>query len=192
MQMVVQNVRNQNGVIVVPGIANKNENGNVIAARAEVRPRRRDATYLQSQLLLDQKEEARIQLQAEEFDLIATAADLDEIEEVNSNCILMANLQQASPSGTQTNTTLVYDSDGSAEVQLHENCSNDEIFNMFTQEDRGTVEQHSANVEETRAYHESLFHNLAAEVEKVNSVNRKIKETNAELTTELARYKNQE
>ncbi|GKA02417.1 hypothetical protein Tco_0675082 [Tanacetum coccineum] len=56
----------------------------------------------------------------------------------------------------------------------------------------GTVEQHYATVEETRAYHESLFHNLAAEVEKVNTVNRKIKETNAELTTKLARYKNQE
>ncbi|GKD45010.1 hypothetical protein Tco_1269655, partial [Tanacetum coccineum] len=55
----------------------------------------------------------------------------------------------------------------------------------------GTVEQHSATVEETRAYHESLFHNLDAKVEKVNSVNRKMKETNAELTTELARYKNQ-
>nr|GEY12517.1 ribonuclease H-like domain-containing protein [Tanacetum cinerariifolium] len=42
-------------------------------------------------------------------------ADLDEIEEVNANCILMANLQQASPSGTQTDSAPVYDSDGSAE-----------------------------------------------------------------------------
>ncbi|GKF50431.1 hypothetical protein Tco_0146898, partial [Tanacetum coccineum] len=47
-------------------------------------------------------------------------------------------------------------------------------------------------VEETRAYHESLFHNLAAKVEKVNSVNHKLKETNVNLTTELSRYKNQE
>ncbi|GJW99106.1 retrovirus-related pol polyprotein from transposon TNT 1-94 [Tanacetum coccineum] len=54
------------------------------------------------------------------------------------------------------------------------------------------VEQHLATVEETRAYQESLFHNLVAEVEKVNSVNRKMKETNVELNTELARYKNQE
>nr|GEX16689.1 hypothetical protein [Tanacetum cinerariifolium] len=60
-----------------------------------VRPRRRDAAYLQTQLLIVQKEEAGIQLQAEEFDLMAAAADLDEIEEVNANCILMANLQQA-------------------------------------------------------------------------------------------------
>nr|GFD09999.1 hypothetical protein [Tanacetum cinerariifolium] len=43
------------------------------------------------------------------------ATDLDEIEEVNANCILMANLQQASSSGTQTDSTLVYDTDGSAE-----------------------------------------------------------------------------
>nr|GFD42678.1 hypothetical protein [Tanacetum cinerariifolium] len=35
-------------------------------------------------------------LQAEEYDLMAAAADLDEIKEVNANCILVANLQQAS------------------------------------------------------------------------------------------------
>ncbi|GJX78993.1 hypothetical protein Tco_0327142 [Tanacetum coccineum] len=56
----------------------------------------------------------------------------------------------------------------------------------------GTVEQNPATVEETRALYDSLYHNLAKEVEKVNTVNRKMKETNVELTTELARYKNQE
>nr|GEW76387.1 hypothetical protein [Tanacetum cinerariifolium] len=163
------------------------------------------------------KEEAGIQLQAEEYDLMAAAADLDEIEEVNANCILMANLQQASSSGTQTDSAPVYESDGSAEV--HENYDNNEIFNMFTQEeqytellepipepqhvpqndnnvisevtdveqDGETVEQHPANFDEIRALYESLYQNLALEVEKVNSVNRKLKETNADLTTELAR-----
>nr|GEY20770.1 hypothetical protein [Tanacetum cinerariifolium] len=125
-------------------------------ARNPTRPRRRDAAYLQIQLLIAQKEEAGIQLQAKEYDLMAAAADLDEIEEVNANCILMANLQQASTSGGET------------------------------------VEQHPANFEETRALYESLYQNLAIEVEKVNSVNRKLKETNADMTTELARYKNQE
>ncbi|GJT22258.1 integrase, catalytic region, zinc finger, CCHC-type containing protein [Tanacetum coccineum] len=243
----VQNIGNQNGQIGVQNIGN----GNVVAARAEgnapgnngnqircyncrglghlarnctVRPRRRDAAYLQTQLLIAQKEEAGIQLQAEEFDLMAAAADLDEIEEVNANCILMANLQQASTSGTQTDKAPVYDSDGSAEVHNYDNCYDNEIFNMFTQEEQytdllepipephqvqqndsnviseissveqegGTVDQHPATVEETRAYFESLYNNLALEVEKVNSVNRKMKETNADLTTELARYKNQE
>ncbi|GKF09086.1 retrovirus-related pol polyprotein from transposon TNT 1-94, partial [Tanacetum coccineum] len=141
----VQNVGNQNGLFVVPRIANQNlnRNGNVVAARAEgnangnngnqircyncrglghlarnctVRPRRRDAAYLQTQLLIAQKEEAEIQLQAEEFDLMVAAADLDEIEKVNANCILMANLQQASTSGTQSDNTPVYDTEGSAEV----------------------------------------------------------------------------
>ncbi|GJT77783.1 hypothetical protein Tco_1044508 [Tanacetum coccineum] len=87
-QYVGQNVGNQNGwQIGVQNIGNGN-----------VRPRRRDAAYLQIQLLIAQKEEAGIQLQAKEFDLMAAAADLDEIEEVNANCILMANLQQASTS----------------------------------------------------------------------------------------------
>ncbi|GJS32038.1 hypothetical protein Tco_0530420 [Tanacetum coccineum] len=102
----VQNVGNQNGQIVVPGITNQNPNGNgnVVAARAEG-----NATG---------NNEAGIQLQAEEFDLMAAAADLDEIEEVNAYCILMANLQQASTSGTQTDNAPVYDSDGSARAKL--------------------------------------------------------------------------
>nr|GEW34585.1 putative reverse transcriptase domain-containing protein [Tanacetum cinerariifolium] len=199
----IQNVGNQNGLIGVPGNANQNpnRNGNLVAARVE-----------------------GIQLQAEEFDLMTAAADLDEIEEVNANCILMANLQQASTLGTQTDKAPFYDSDGSAEVHNYENLYANEIFNMFTQEEQytelleplpkphqvpqndnnviyevssveqsgGTVEQHPANIEETRVLYDSLYNNLAIEVEKVNTVNRKLCETNAELTTELARFKNQE
>nr|GFB28666.1 hypothetical protein [Tanacetum cinerariifolium] len=137
----VQNIINQNGIIDVQGNGNQNQigNGNLVAARAEgnaagqngnqircynckgichysrnctVRPRRRDAAYLQTQLLIAQKEEVGIQLQVGEYDLMAAEVDLDEIEKVNANCILMANLQQASTSGTQTDSTLVYDSDG--------------------------------------------------------------------------------
>nr|GEY39404.1 hypothetical protein [Tanacetum cinerariifolium] len=120
----VQNVGNQNRLIVVPRITNQNPNGNgnVVAARAE-----------------------GIQLQAKEFDLMPDAADLDEIEKVNANCILMAKLQQASASGTQTDKSL-----------------------SMTQTDqlRGTVDQHPATIEETRAYFESLYNNLVIEVEK--------------------------
>nr|GEW07852.1 hypothetical protein [Tanacetum cinerariifolium] len=83
----VQNVGNHNGLIGVQGNGNQNQigNGNLVAARAEgnaagqngnqircyncrgvghyainctVRPRRRDAAYLQTQLLIAQKEEA--------------------------------------------------------------------------------------------------------------------------------------
>ncbi|GJW73218.1 retrovirus-related pol polyprotein from transposon TNT 1-94 [Tanacetum coccineum] len=113
--------------------------------------------------------------------------DLDEIEEVNANCILMANLQQASTSGTQTDKALVYDSDGSAE-----NDSNVIFAVSSVEQSGGTVEHNPATVKETHAYFESLYYNLAIEVEKVNTVNRKMKETNADLTTKLARYKNQE
>nr|GEY03221.1 hypothetical protein [Tanacetum cinerariifolium] len=105
------------------------------ARNCTVRPKRRGAAYLQTHLWIAQKEEAVIQLQAEEFDLMVATADLDEIEEVNANCILMANLQQASTSGTQTNKAPVYDSDESAEVHDYENCYDNEILNMFTQEE---------------------------------------------------------
>ncbi|GJW54029.1 hypothetical protein Tco_0098114 [Tanacetum coccineum] len=187
----VQNVGNQNRLIVILGIANPNVNqdvnGNVVVARDEVRPRKRDVAYLQTQLLIAQKEEAGVQLQAEEFDFMAAIGDLDEIEEVNANCILMANLQQTSTSGTQIDKALVYDSDGSAEND------NNVIFVVSSVEQSGrAVEQHYATIEETRAYFESIYNNLAIEAEKVNTINRKMKETNADLTTQLARYKNQE
>nr|GFC74343.1 hypothetical protein [Tanacetum cinerariifolium] len=89
----VQNVGNQNEPIGVQGNKNQNQigNGNLVAVRAEenaaghnrnqircynyrgighfdrdctVRPKRRDAAYLQTQLLIAQNEEAGIQLQA--------------------------------------------------------------------------------------------------------------------------------
>ncbi|GJU01543.1 retrovirus-related pol polyprotein from transposon TNT 1-94 [Tanacetum coccineum] len=194
----VKNVGNQNGVIVILGIANQNQNGNgnVVATWAKgnangnngnkirccncrglghlarnctVRPQKRDATYLQTQ-------------------------DLDEIEEVNANCILITNLQQASTSGTQTDKAPVYDLDGLAEAHEYDHCYNNEIFNMFTQEEQYTdllkpnpeshqVQQNDSNV---------IFAVSTTKVETVNSVNRNQKETNVELITELARYKNQE
>nr|GEU55507.1 hypothetical protein [Tanacetum cinerariifolium] len=114
----VQSGGNHNGLVVVPGIANQSGTGNVVAARAEgtgIGNQARDVAYLQTQLLIAQKEEARIQPQAEEFDFMAAAGDLDEIEEVNANCILMENLQHASTSDTQLDKALVYDTYGSAE-----------------------------------------------------------------------------
>nr|GEV14322.1 Gag-Pol polyprotein [Tanacetum cinerariifolium] len=158
----VQSGGNQNGLVAVPGIANQSGTGNVVVARAEgtgngnqvrcynyrglghiarnctAKPRRRDAAYLQTQLLISQKEEAGIQLQAGEFNFMVAACDLDEIEEVNANCILMANLQQASTFGTQHDRDPVYDTDRSAEVHLNDNFYDNEIFNMFTQEEQHT------------------------------------------------------
>ncbi|GKD70958.1 hypothetical protein Tco_1325048 [Tanacetum coccineum] len=102
-----------------------------------VRLRRRDAAYLQTQLLIAQKEEAGIQLQAEEFDLMAAACDINEIKEVNANSILMANLQQASTSGTQIDKAPVYNSDGSAEAKSFEELENEHehLLRAFVSQD---------------------------------------------------------
>ncbi|GKE08592.1 retrovirus-related pol polyprotein from transposon TNT 1-94 [Tanacetum coccineum] len=96
-QYAGQNVGNQNGYNAVQNVGNQinpNRNGNTVAAQAEgnvnvnndnqircyncrglghlarnctVRPRRRDVAYLQTQMLIAQKKEAGIQLQAEEL-----------------------------------------------------------------------------------------------------------------------------
>ncbi|GKD44152.1 putative ribonuclease H-like domain-containing protein [Tanacetum coccineum] len=84
------------------GNANRN-NGNQIrcynyrglghfARNCIAKPRKRDVAFLQTQLLIAQKEEVGIQLQAKEFYFMVVVGDLEEIEEVNANCILMANL----------------------------------------------------------------------------------------------------
>ncbi|GJT51211.1 ribonuclease H-like domain-containing protein [Tanacetum coccineum] len=140
----VQNVGNQNVLIVVPGITppvlqvyNCRGLGHY-ARNCTVRPRRRDDAYLQTQLLIAQKEEAGIQLQAEEYYLMAVAGDIDEIKEVNANCILMANLQQGSTSGIQIGKAPIYDSDGSSKVLHSQNCYDNDIFNMCTQKEQYT------------------------------------------------------
>nr|GEU70324.1 integrase, catalytic region, zinc finger, CCHC-type, peptidase aspartic, catalytic [Tanacetum cinerariifolium] len=115
------------------------------------------------------QEEAGIQLRVEELDLMATASDLDEFEEYTE-------LLEPIPEPHQ--------------VPQNDNNVISEV--SCVEQSGRTVEQHPANVEKTRVLYDSLYNNLAIEVEKVNTVNRKLRETNAELTTELARYKNQE
>ncbi|GKA66600.1 hypothetical protein Tco_0766408 [Tanacetum coccineum] len=167
----VQNVRNQNGLIVVSGIANQNPNGNgnVVATRAEG-----NANGNMTQLEIAQKEEAGIKLQAEEFDLMAATGDLDEIEEVNANCILMDNLQQA------LNSRAVYWTSTRASFLTTQYNEDSNVISEVSSMEHGvgTVEQHPATVEETHAYFESLYNNLAIKVEKFSTVNRKLRDAN--------------
>ncbi|GKB22255.1 hypothetical protein Tco_0856178 [Tanacetum coccineum] len=155
----VLNAGNQNGLIVVAGIAppiaNRNGNGN-------------------TQLLIAQKEEAGIRLQSEEFDLMDVVGDIDEIKDVNENCEeqyseLLEPISE--PHQIQHNDNIVIPDASIVELS------------------GGTVDQNPTTTEEIRAHFESLYNNLATKVKRINMVNRKIRETNANLTTELARYK---
>ncbi|GKF35874.1 retrovirus-related pol polyprotein from transposon TNT 1-94, partial [Tanacetum coccineum] len=206
----------------VSRIANQNGNGNVVAARAEgnviwnngnqircynckglghlarnctVRPRRRDAAYLHTQLLIAQKEEAGIQLQAKEFDLMAAAGDLDEIE--LTKLPSMTQMDQLRYTIMTIAMIMIYSicllkKSSILSHQVPQNDSNVISVASSVEQGGGTTEQHPATVDETRAYFESLYNNLAIKVEKVNMVNRKLRETSADLTIELAIYKNQE
>nr|GEV55697.1 ribonuclease H-like domain-containing protein [Tanacetum cinerariifolium] len=149
----VQNIGNQNGLIGVPRNANQNlnGNGNLVATRAEGNAAGHNGNQIRCYNC--RGEEAGIQLQAEEFDLMATAADLDEIEEVNINCILMENLQQASTSGTQTDRAPVYDSDGSAEDNKRGTSTN----TKFTKQ---SILRKPPKLEETHALSKPVTSNL--------------------------------
>ncbi|GKD13812.1 retrovirus-related pol polyprotein from transposon TNT 1-94 [Tanacetum coccineum] len=148
---------NHNGYNVVQNEGNQNGNGNVVAARAEGNGNGNNANQIRCYNYQEVGHYAR-------NCTIRRRRRRRNIEEVNKNCILMANLQQASTSGTQTDKGPFYDSDGSVESSMDPS--------------RGIVEQHPSTVEETRAFYESLYNNLFIEVEKVNTVNRKTRKAN--------------
>nr|GEV85921.1 hypothetical protein [Tanacetum cinerariifolium] len=132
-----------------------------------------DAAYLQTRLLIAQKEEAGIQLQAEEYDLTAAVTD-------------------------------------SAPVYDTENCDDNEIFNMFTQEEQytellkpipeshqvpqndndvisedinveqggETVEQHLVNFEETLHDSEETLQLAQESRDKMKQMNKELKLAN--------------
>ncbi|GJW54439.1 gag-pol polyprotein [Tanacetum coccineum] len=139
----IQIVENMNGLSVVSEIANQYGNGDVVTAPVEgngngingnpircyncrgeghyarnctVKPRKRDAAYLQQQLQITQEEEAGIQSTQEECEFMAAADAYEETERVKVNYISEDTLQQASTSGTQSNNAPVYDSDGSTKL----------------------------------------------------------------------------
>nr|GEV62095.1 hypothetical protein [Tanacetum cinerariifolium] len=136
-------------------------NGNLVVARAEGNAAGQNGNQIRCYNCRG-KEEVGIQLQAEEYDLMAAVADLDEIKEYTE-------LRKPIPESHQVPQN-----------------DNDIIYEVTSVEQgEEIVEQHSVNFEETRALYDSLYHNLAIEVEKVNSVNRNLKETNADLTLSL-------
>nr|GEX07191.1 hypothetical protein [Tanacetum cinerariifolium] len=132
----IQNVGNQNGLSVVLRIVNQHGNGNVVAAHAEGNSNginknqircyncRGEDHYASNYTVKPRKQD--------------TACACEETERDNANCTLENNLQQASTSSTQSDKAPVYETDESAEVHLSKNCYDNDIFNMFTQEEQYT------------------------------------------------------
>ncbi|GKB99566.1 hypothetical protein Tco_0985703 [Tanacetum coccineum] len=155
------------------GITNQNGNGNVVAAWAEGNGNGNNVN----------------QIRCYNCRGVGHYATNHTIEEVNANCILIANLQQASSSEEEYTELLK----STTKTQLdQQNAINVIPTDSSMEHSRGIVEQHPVTVEETHAYFESLYNNLVIKVEKVNTINREMKEKNDDLTTELARYKGNE
>nr|GEY16880.1 integrase, catalytic region, zinc finger, CCHC-type, peptidase aspartic, catalytic [Tanacetum cinerariifolium] len=94
-------------------------------------------------------------------------ADLDEIEEVNANCILMANLQKTSTSEEQY-TKLLEPIPESHQVPQNDN----NVISKVTSVEQGgeTVEQHPANFEETRMFRINPFKTSREEKHMPNNI----------------------
>nr|GEW27057.1 hypothetical protein [Tanacetum cinerariifolium] len=96
-QRISSNLRNRQ--IAQPGMnMGQDRQMQMIRARAEGNAAGHNGNHIRCYNC--RVEEAGIQLQAEEYDLMAAVADLDEIEEVNANCILIANLHDPISSST--------------------------------------------------------------------------------------------
>nr|GEV47499.1 integrase, catalytic region, zinc finger, CCHC-type, peptidase aspartic, catalytic [Tanacetum cinerariifolium] len=178
----VQNGGNQIRLVLVPGIANQNATGNIVASRAEgtgngnqarcynsiglghiarnctARPRRRDAAYLQTHLLIAQKEEAGIQLQREELNFMAAA-----------------------------DKAPVYDIDGSDENDKHVASVGPRMV-----QSGGTVETSSAPNEAAYAHQDTIYRNLIDQVTQIFNLNKQLskeKSTIFSLMEEMKRLK---
>ncbi|GJZ06513.1 integrase, catalytic region, zinc finger, CCHC-type containing protein [Tanacetum coccineum] len=83
---------------ILMGITNQSGNGNVIAARVENNCNGNNANLIRC------------------YNCLGMGYYAKNCIEVNANCILMANLQQASTSGTHADKPPIYESDGSSVV----------------------------------------------------------------------------
>nr|GFB13829.1 hypothetical protein [Tanacetum cinerariifolium] len=130
----VQNIGNQVGLIGVQGNGNQNQigNGNLVIAHAEGNAGGQNGNQIRF------------------YNSRGVAIDCSEGRGGNPTL----SRRQASTSGTQTDSAPVYDSDGSAE-------NDNDVISEDTSVEQGgeTVEQHSANFEETRALYDSLYQN---------------------------------
>nr|GEV14446.1 hypothetical protein [Tanacetum cinerariifolium] len=130
--MVYDNVGNQVRHNVVQNDGNEVGQN---AVQNPVKPRKRDAAYLQQQLQIAQEKEAGIQSTQEEFEFRATADSYEETKRVKVNYTLEDTLQQASISGTQSDNAPIYDSDGSTEVSEQKGTTQGTRMNsMFTKQ----------------------------------------------------------
>nr|GEZ06346.1 hypothetical protein [Tanacetum cinerariifolium] len=109
--------------------ANQNRNGNLIAARAEGNATGHNGNQIRCYNYRGVGHFAR--------NCMVKPRKRD-VAYLQTQLLIAQKKEQASTSGTQTDKAPVYDSDGSVEVHNYENCYDDEIFNMFTQEDQYT------------------------------------------------------
>ncbi|GKC22389.1 hypothetical protein Tco_1024539 [Tanacetum coccineum] len=124
----IQNVRNHNGLSVVLGIANQHGNGNVVAARAEGNSNGINRNPIRC-----------YNCQGEGH----YATNYTEKPRKRDAAYLQTQLQiaQKEEAGIQLNSEefeFIAATDGSAKVHNYDNCYDNEIFNMFTQEEQYT------------------------------------------------------
>jgi hypothetical protein len=90
---------------------------------------------LQKALLLVQKDKAGFQLNADENDFMDLMDDMKDREDIDANCIFMANLQEAKYD-IDSDTLPVYDTSAPSEVSNFNTWHNNDIFDMSPHEEQ--------------------------------------------------------
>ena len=99
------------------------------------KPNKRDPAYLQKALMLANKETAGLQLSVEENDYMAIMDNSEDQEDIDANCIFMANLQEEKYD-TDSEAPPAFNTNVVSEVQPYATCHNNEMFDMSPQNEQ--------------------------------------------------------
>ncbi|GJZ74464.1 hypothetical protein Tco_0638610 [Tanacetum coccineum] len=147
------------------------------------KPRVRDSNYFKEEMLLAKKDEAGIDLNDGENDLLlADIPDEEVLEELNATCIMTERIQtinndsEAGPS---------YDSDIANEVHDSQKSFINDMFAKYVVGNSENDEQDNNVHDHKTADFELFIRNVQIESEKTNKISKAVKEENDLLKTKL-------
>ncbi|GJS41309.1 integrase, catalytic region, zinc finger, CCHC-type containing protein [Tanacetum coccineum] len=168
-----------------------NCNGKGHYARECPKPRVRDAKYFREKILLAAKDEAGVNLDAEENDFMPiNAYGDDQLEELNASVIMMAHIQ---PTNDKSDAEPTYDAElisEKLETVIHtsadDQIDSDIIFNDPYVDNNSGQAEHDPNAhDQPYADIETLIYNVQVEAQNQRKINNELKKQKSLFQKEL-------